>query len=71
MAQAKIENVNLQLRLDGGVVNGKQKTLVKAVPGIALNASDDGILTVAKTLAGLQTREMVDARKVAIYTLTD
>lgn len=71
MAQAKIQNVNLQLRLDGGMVGGKQKVIVKAIPGIALNASDDSILKVANTLAGLQTKDMVDARKVAVYTLSE
>lgn len=71
MAQAKIQNVNLQLRLDGGMVGGKQKVIVKAIPGIALDASDDSILKVANTLAGLQTKDMVDARKVAVYTLSE
>lgn len=71
MAQAKIQNVNLQLRLDGGMVGGKRKVIVKAIPGIALDASDDSILMVANTLAGLQTKDMVDARKVAVYTLSE
>ncbi len=71
MAQVRVENVNLQLRLDGGMVNGKQKVLVKAVPGIALDAADDGILQVARTLASLQTRDTVDVRKVAVYSLTE
>ncbi len=71
MAQVRVENVNLQLRLDGGMVNGKQKVLVKAVPGIALDASDDGILKVGRTLASLQTRDTVDVRKVAVYSLTE
>lgn len=71
MAQAKIQNVNLQLRLNGGMVGGKQKVIVKAIPGIALDASDDSILKVANTLAGLQTKDMVDARKVAVYTLSE
>lgn len=71
MAQVRVENVNLQLRLDGGMVNGKQKVLVKAIPGIALDAADDGILQVARTLASLQTRDTVDVRKVAVYSLTE
>ncbi len=70
MANARVTNVNLQMRLDGGLVNGKQKYITKSILGVALDASDDGILTVSETLGNLQNKTLVETRKVVVSAIS-
>lgn len=70
MATARVDNVNMQLKFDGGVHEGKQKYITKAIPGVALDAGDDGIYTVAKKLESLQQKNMVAIKKIVISEIS-
>ena len=70
MATSMLEQRNLRLEHDAGIVNGKQKLKTQSVPDIKSDASDDGLYAVAVAYQALSAKDVMNVKKVdtsAIY----
>lgn len=63
------EKLSLKLELDGGMVNGKQKTHSKTFAQIKTTADDTNLHTSAKAIADLQEKSLLKVQKVETTTL--
>lgn len=58
------EKVTLKLELDGGVVDGKQKTVSKTLSKVKTDALDDALHGTATTLAALQSKDLLIVKRI-------
>lgn len=65
------EKLALKLELDGGLVDGKQRTISKVFNNVKTNAVDENIHSTAITLAGLQNKSLLKVKRVEETTLTE
>jgi hypothetical protein len=63
------EKLALKLELDGGMVNGKQKTLSKTFSQIKTTADDANLHAAATAIAGLQEKSLLKVQKVETTSL--
>ncbi|MBU5255572.1 DUF1659 domain-containing protein [Tissierella praeacuta] len=63
------EKLSLKLEIDGGMVNGKQKTLSKTFSQIKTTADDTNLYTAATAIANLQEKSLLKVQKVETTTL--
>lgn len=68
---ANKEKLALRLELDGGVVDGKQRSISKVFNNVKTNAVDDNIHSAAMTLVGLQNKSLLKVKRVEETTLTE
>jgi len=68
---ANKEKMTMKLELDGGIVDGKQKTISKAFNNVKTDALDENIHSAAITLAGLQNKSLLKVKRVEETTLTE
>ncbi len=58
------EKMALKLELDAGIVNGKQKVTSKVFSNVKTDANNDSLHEVAVTLAGLQSKDLLNVKRV-------
>ncbi len=58
------EKLTLKLELDGGMVEGKQKYIGKSFSQIKPDAEDQGLYNTASALSGLQTKDLINVKKI-------
>ncbi len=63
------EKTNLKLELDGGIVEGKQKTLSKTYSKVKTDALDEEVYETAVALQTLQTRDLLNVKKIEEMSL--
>ena len=63
------EKMTLRLELDGGIVNGKQKTIPKSFSQIKTTAEDTALYSTAETLASLQDKGLIKVKRMEITSL--
>lgn len=65
------ERVTLKLELDGGIVDGRQRTSTKNINNMKLDATDEAIHGTGLALTGLQSKEVLKIKKVEELTLVE
>ena len=65
------ERVTLKLELDGGIVDGSQRTSTKNINNMKLDATDEAIHGTGLALTGLQSKEVLKIKKVEELTLVE
>lgn len=68
---ANKDRVTLKLELDGGVVDGRQRTSTKSINNMKLNSSDEAIHGTGLALTSLQSKDVLNIKKVEEMTLTE
>lgn len=58
------EKVALKLELDAGIVDGKQKIKSKSLSKVKTDALDEDLHGTATALAALQTRNLINVKRV-------
>ncbi len=58
------EKVTLKLELDNGIVDGKQKIVSKSLSKVKTNALDDALHSTATALAALQSKDLLNVKRV-------
>lgn len=59
-----LKSRKLKLSYDGGIVNGRQRTISKTYNNLSHGASDSAIKQVGQTIVGLQTRPLNEMLKI-------
>lgn len=65
------EKVVLKLELDGGIIDSKQKVLVKSFSKIKTNSLDEPLYGAAVTLAGLQENDLMKVKRIETIDLVE
>lgn len=58
------EKVTLKLELDGGLVDGKQKTVSKSLSKVKTDALDEDLHGTAAALAALQSKALLNVKRI-------
>lgn len=69
MIKAIKENTRLKLELDGGIVNNKPVKKAKTFNNVNSEAINEDIYLVGRSLAGLQSLELLGVKKLEEITL--
>ncbi|HLS53002.1 MAG TPA: DUF1659 domain-containing protein [Tissierellaceae bacterium] len=64
------EKVTLRLGLDAGLVDGQQKIQTKSFTRIKTTAENEDLYNTALVLAGLQSKDLLEVKKVEESILT-
>lgn len=65
------EKVTLKLELDGGIVNGRQRTTSKNINNMKLDASDEAIHGTGLALSSLQSKDLFKIKKIEELALKE
>ena len=58
------EKVTLKLELDGGIVNGRQRTISKSLSKVKTDALDVDLHGTAEALAAMQSKNLLNVKRI-------
>lgn len=67
----RVDDVVLKLELDGGLVDGKQKIKSKRFNKVKLDAGDESIYETGVTLSGLQSKSLINVKRLDEVSLME